>query len=159
MAETLTSKTTEFSAGVTGAIPLHSDSGTGYLYPLVQLIPTELGGLSTNSIIGAATNNATVVKATPGQLYGFDLFNLDQTPIYLKFYDVATTPTPGTTTIKLRFGVSAVASALGTHRPPSIWAHGVTFATGIAFAMVTGITDADNTAVAASEFLLNVYYK
>ena len=159
MALSLTSKTVEFSSGVTGALPLHSDSSTGYLYPLVTTVPSELGGLSVSSLISAATNNATVVKASAGQLYGFDLFSLDQTPVYLKFYDTASTPTPGTTTIKLRYGAPAVGSALALQKTFSYFPHGIVFSTGIALALVTGITDADNTSVAASEILLNVYYK
>lgn len=157
MATTLSSKNVEVASGVIIPVPFNYDA-TNY-YPLVQEVPGETGGCSVYSAIGAATNNATVVKATPGQVYGFDIFNLDQTPIYIKFYDTASTPTPGTTTIKMRYGVSAIASALGTHKPTVMLPCGVTFSTGIAFAIVTGITDADNTAVAASEFLINIYYK
>lgn len=159
MSQSLTSKTVEFSSGNTGALPFNVESSNSYNYPLVQMVPGELGGCSVYSAIGAATNNATVVKSSPGMLYGFDIFNLDQTPIYIKFYDTTSTPTPGTTTIKLRYGVSAVASALGTHKPTVNLPLGVTFSTGIAFAIVTGITDADNTAVSVSEFLINIYYK
>ena len=159
MSETLATKTVEVAAGGTAALPFHLDSATSYYYPITHEAASELGGYSVSALISAATTNATVVKASPGQLYGFDLFSLDQTPVYLKFYDLAVAPTVGTSTIKLRYGAGAVASALALNKGPSIFPHGIVFATGIAFALTTGITDADATAVAASEVLVNVYYK
>ena|SRR3989304_4372773 len=159
MAESLATRTVEGASGITIPLPFHLDSVTGYYYPLANLVPTELGGCLVSSLISAATTNATVVKTSAGQLYGFDLFSLDQTPVYLKFYDLAVAPTVGTSTIKLRFGAPAVATANALQKTGSMFTMGIAFGTGIAFALTTGILDADATAVAASEILVNVYYK
>lgn len=164
MSESLTSKTTEFSAGVTGAIPLHSDSATGYLYPLVQLVPTELGGLTKHSLVCAATDNATLVKAAAGQFYGYSIFNIDANPVYLKLYDKATAPTVGTDTPYLRFGCPKAATAADGAFASGFWPIGIAFSTGIGFGVVggsaaTGILDAATTALTASKVLVNLYYK
>jgi len=160
MAETLTSKTTEFSGGVTGSLPLHLDSATSYLYPLVQLIPTELGGCTSYHLAAAETTNATTVKAAAGQVYGFTLFHIDDAPVYVTFYDVATTPTPDTTVIKMKFGVpvgiGTAAPADGSERSV-YFNHGIVFSSGISIAIHKGI--GTSVAAAASKVLFTMWYK
>lgn len=159
MAESLTTKSIEGASGVVFALPFHDD-GSDRLYPLVQLVPTELGGCSVSSFVAAASNNATIVKTSAGQVYGYSIFSIDQTPVYLKFYDLATTPSPATDngSLILRIGVTAVASALGQKRE-EFFPMGIAFSAGISIAVVTGIADTNNSSVSASEILVNVYYK
>ena len=160
MAESLTTKTIEGASGVTFALPFHDDASDRF-YPLVQLVPAELGGLSVYSVISAASTNAAAIKTSAGQMYGFDVYNIDETPIYVKFYDLAVAPTVGTSTVKMRYGVASSASGTGADGQSwgRFWSMGIPFSTGIAVAMVVGITDADASALSASEVLLNVYYK
>lgn len=111
------------------------------------------GGASTFEAISAASNNATAVKASPGKLHKVIVNNINAAVRYIKFYDKASAPAPGSDTVKLALAVPA-----GTVQVFNFGDIGVDFATGIAFALVTGISQTDNTSVAASELLVNVVY-
>jgi hypothetical protein len=112
------------------------------------------GGFSNSSINSAASNNATAVKGSAGQVYGVHIYNNASYPIYVKFYDKATAPAPGTDNALLvrRIGVQA-----GVHRDV-VFAAGLPFANGIGLAIVKGITDTDNTSVAANDCLVETEY-
>ena len=157
MSETLTTKTVEVASGQTAALPFHLDSATSYYYPLVQSVPTELGGCTIYHLAAAATTNATSVKASPGQVYGLSLFHINDAPIYVTFYDLAVAPTVDTSTIKMKFGFQAAATAALGYGNTIIFQHGMLFGTGIAIAVHKGI--ATSTAVDVSEVLLTIWYK
>ncbi len=160
MAQTLTRKTVEFSSGVTGALPLHEDGSNNDLYPIVQLVPTELGGLSVKSFLAAASNNATALKTSAGQLYGWSVFHVDAAPVYLKFYNLTTTPAPATDTPFLRFAVGLNNDdAADGSQGGEFWPMGIAFGTGIGYALVTGIAETNNSSLTATEVLVNIYYK
>lgn len=121
----------------------------------VQDVPATTGGLSKFHLVGAATTNATNIKASAGQVYAITAFNITAVPIWLKFHNTAGTPTAGS-------GVTdsylIPANTAGTGVIINI-DKGITFATGIGITLVTGIADADATAIAASSVVLNIYYK
>lgn len=107
-------------------------------------------GIASRIPSSAATNNATVAKASPGTLAGFDVFNTNAAARYLKFYDKATTPAPATDVPVLTF-------YLGPTAPRTVFGIDFKFLVGIGYALVTGAADADNTAVGAGELTgLNV---
>jgi len=59
------------------------------------------------AIVSTATTNAQVLSTTPAHLIGIDLYNSDVTnAAYLKLYDKATAPVPGTDTPVMVFEVS-----------------------------------------------------
>jgi len=160
MTITLTNKTTEFSSGVTGAIPLHSDSATSYLYPLVVPVPGELGGCTVYHLAAAASKNPVVVKAAAGQVYGFNITHVDATPVYVTFYDVATAPTVDTTTIKMKFGApynSGNATAADGSEKTVNFPMGMVFSTGISIAVHSGIATSGD--LTANEVLFTMWYK
>lgn len=118
--------------------------------------PHTTGGLTPHKAISAASTNATGLKASAGQVYGIQVFNLNAAARYLKLYNKASAPTVGTDTpVKVIMipGNTAGAGAV------SNWAYGVTFDTGIAYALTTGIADSDTGAVAANEIVVNIDYK
>lgn len=119
----------------------------------VSTSPNTSGGCSQTHIVSAATTNATSVKGSAGQLYGIDVFNNAAYPVYVKFYNKATAPTVGTDTVLRAFGVQA-----GVGRRAE-FVNGIAFATGIAMAITKGITDADTTAVALSDCVVDVDWK
>ena len=99
----------------------------------------------------AATNNATLVKATAGAIYSVNGYNASAGVIYLKFYNKATAPTVGTDTPVLTYALPATA-AFSFQVPFG-------FATGIGYGMVTGAADNNNTAIGAGDVLgLTVVY-
>lgn len=104
-------------------------------------------------LISAATTNATVVKASPGQLHGWYLFNGNAATRYLKLYNTAVAPTPGTTATVLVIPIPAGAAANVS------FANGLGFTVGISFALTTGIANSDTGSVAANEVVVNLFYK
>jgi hypothetical protein len=97
-------------------------------------------------IAAAATNNATSVKASAGAVAGWSLYNNAAAARFVKLYDKATAPTCGTDTPVLTIGLAASGGRAEFNSDV-----GQGFATGIAYCIVTGIADADNTATAAND--------
>jgi hypothetical protein len=136
---------------------MHLDSATSYNYPAVHNLPTELGGCSIYHLAAAATTNATVVKASAGQVYGLDLFHINDLPVYVTFYDLAVAPTVDTSTIKMKFGFPAVTTEAEGSGRTIVIPYGGVFGTGIAIAVHKGI--GTSAAVDVSEVLLTIWYK
>jgi hypothetical protein len=118
----------------------------------VNLDPQTANGLSIFHLVSAATTNATNVKASAGQVYGWYVYNSNAAARKLVFHNTAGTPTAGASVI---FAIVI---------PPSSAANveftmGLAFATGIAITTVTDLTDAGATAVGASDLIINVFYK
>lgn len=111
------------------------------------------GGSSTSLLIAANSTNATSLKASAGTLYGCQVFNNGATIGYLKFYNKASSPTVGTDTPVKVIMIPASSGAV-VDLPPM----GVAFGTGIAYAVTAGIANTDTTAVAASEYIINIDY-
>lgn len=141
-----------------------SQSGTWTVQPgntanttawLVSDVGATSGGLSKFHLVSAASTNATSVKASAGQVYGIVAFNLNAAPMYLKFHNTAGTPTAGT-------GVTDTFMIPGNTAGAGFVANfdkGIAFGTGIGITLVTGIADSNSTGVAASEVVLQIYYK
>jgi hypothetical protein len=136
---------------ITNALP----SGTNTI-GAVNLKPTTSGGHSISRTLSAATTNATSVKGSAGQVYGYYVSNTNASPRYLKLYNKATSPTVGTDTPVLTLLIPGNASGVAGHVE---FTNGIEFTTGIAFALTTGVADADTGAVAANEIVLNLFYK
>lgn len=114
------------------------------------------GGATMHSLISAASVNATVVSATPGQIYGLQVFNLNAAARYLKLYDKATTPAQTDTPVK-RLLIPGGGTTVGAGFVyPAVY--GLEFLLGIGYRLTTGIADSDTGAVAASEILVNMDY-
>lgn len=121
----------------------------------VQDSPVTSGGLSKFHLVGAATTNATNVKASAGQVYAITAFNIAATPAYLKFHNTAGTPTAGS-------GVTETFLIPGNTAGAGLVVNfdkGLAFSTGIGITLVTGITDASAVAIAADNVVINIYYK
>lgn len=121
-----------------------------------KLVPTTTGGLTILSTLIASGTNATSVKASAGQLYKIEITNNSANIGYLKLFNTAGTPTAGAGTPVIRLMVPGNSSGAGLL---STFDNGVAFATGIGFTFTGGIADADTTSVAASAFIVNLYYK
>lgn len=130
-----------------------NQAGSASGVPTVTDSPVTSGGLVASKTISAATTNATVVKASAGQIYTLYANNVNAAVRYLKLYNKATAPTVGTDvpvmTLAIPAGGVVNLSFFG----------GLAFSAGIAFALTTGVADADTAAVAASEHVVNIGYK
>jgi hypothetical protein len=127
--------------------------------PSVVVVPPSLTTPSSLSfqLIAAAGTNATVVKASPGIVNAI-YFSAATTNQFLKFYDTATAPIVGTTTVKLTF--AAVSNAANFNGIVSVFAppHGIKFSNGISIAITGGIANTDTTAIGANASAVNVLY-
>ncbi|TXH54114.1 MAG: hypothetical protein E6Q97_11615 [Desulfurellales bacterium] len=134
---------------------LNVDSkGRLQIAPEVNPTPTTSGGCDSSSTISAGTSaDEVVVKASAGQVYGIRISNINASPRYVKFYNAASAPTPGAGTPVRRVMVP------GNQRVDLVFPVGISFSTGIAFAMVTGAADSASTRVAATEVIVEVDYK
>jgi len=111
-------------------------------------------GASVARVVSGASNNATVVKASAGRVLAISVNNVNAAARYLKLYNKATTPAPATDNASLKLVIPLAATSAVHLAFPG----GVKFASGIGFALVTGISDTDNTSVAASEHVVNIVF-
>jgi hypothetical protein len=139
-------------AGDTPMPALDAPAHAGY----VRAVPDTANGLTPYHLISAATTNATNVKGTAGQVFGVQVFNTNATARFLKFFDKATAPIPGTDTpVKtiLVPGNSPGGGGAIIQQPL-----GIAFANGIGFATTVNIADNDATAVGAGDLAVNIDY-
>lgn len=92
-----------------------------------------------------------IVKASPGRLFGWHLFNNNAAKLYVKVYDKATAATSADTP-KLTIEIAA-----GSSDRYEI-ASGLRFDAGISVRACTGVADADNTAPSANDVVANLFY-
>jgi hypothetical protein len=118
----------------------------------VTPVPHTAGGESISHLIAAATTNATVVKGSAGQVYGWNCTNEDTVWHYVKLHNQATTPTAGTGVVY----TIGIPPGGGTNETIL---NGIPFATGIGMTVVKGVADADATAATASKVNVNIRFK
>ena len=118
----------------------------------VKLVPYASGGPTNHRAISAASTNATSVKASAGQIFGMDVSNINASARYLKLYDKASAPTVGTDTPIATYLLKA------GELTPLRFPQGKKFANGIAYALTTGVADADTGTVSANEHVVNMEY-
>lgn len=132
----------------TGQVALAAGSAT---VGNVGLATRTSGGLTTYHLVSAATTNATVVKASAGQLYGYYIYNNATSMRKVAFHNTASAPTAGAS---IFFTINLPASAAANVE----FAMGIAFSSGIAITTVTDNTDAGATAVASGDLTINLFY-
>ena len=115
--------------------------------------PVASGGATVHRKTSAASTNATSVKGSAGQLYGFTATNSNSSARYLKFYNKASAPTVGSDTPYFDVLIPGSGGAVLSIEV------GIAFGTGIAYALTTGAADSDTGSVAANEIKLGLFYK
>lgn len=116
------------------------------------VVPATSGGLSTFHLVSAGSTNATNIKASAGQVYGWFIYNSNAAARKVIFHNTAGTPTAGASVF---FSLMI---------PPTSGANvdfsaGIAFGTGIAITTTTGLADSDSAAVAANDLIINIFYK
>lgn len=114
------------------------------------------GGFTPFKLVSAATTNATNVKASAGTLAAIVVSNVNAAMRYLKFYNTASAPTVGTSTVVFIVPIPGNTAGAGAAIP--LPPQGLNFTTGISFALTTGLADADTGAVAATEISVSLAY-
>jgi len=113
------------------------------------------GGSTPFHALSAASNNATSVKASAGQLYGVTISNTNAAARFFKLYNKASAPAPATDNALIVLTVQIPANSIVSLAFPE----GMAFSTGIAFAAVVNISDTDNTSIGASDLSMDLRYK
>lgn len=117
-------------------------------------------GAAPFHLVSANTTNRTVLKAGPGTLKSLIGINIDTAaPCYVKFFDQATSPAPSTDSANIVhvIPIPTAGTADGAVTQLSL-PDGLQFKVGIAFVIVTGITDTDETAPAADKVVISGSY-
>jgi hypothetical protein len=137
-----------------GYVEIDCKTGCGAGSTTISLIPETTGGETTFHFVAAASTNATSLKASAGQLYSVDVFNNAAYPVYVKFYNTASSPSScGATNLTKVVGTQS--GTQHTIKTEEGWA----FATGIGYCLVKNIVDSDNTAVLLSDAVVDGSYK
>jgi|HubBroStandDraft_2_1064218.scaffolds.fasta_scaffold12629_3 hypothetical protein len=119
----------------------------------ISLVPHTSGGLTTKHFVAAASDNATNVKSSAGQVYNIHVYNNAAYPVYLKLYNASSSPTGcAATNLTKVIGVQA-GTELNLNSE-----EGFAFGTGIGYCLTKGITDTDDTAVLLSDATVDVAY-
>lgn len=138
-----------------------SQSGTWTVQPgntanttpwLVTQTPATSGGLTTYHLVSAATTNATNIKNSAGQVYGWYIQNNNAAMRKVAFHNSASTPTAGASVF---FSLSIPASSAANVSFPN----GIPFSSGIGITTVTEQADSGTTAVASGDLNINIFYK
>lgn len=138
--------------GASSSNPVRIDP-TGTTVQPVSSAATTTGGATIYHVVSAGSNNAVQIKGSVGQVYGWSVFNLAGYPIYVKLLNVTGTPDPTSQAVVKTIGVQAGLSVEGSI------AAGLPFSTGIGIVIVKDIADNGNTAVVASDCVVEIYYK
>jgi hypothetical protein len=128
--------------------PLSLDAA-GNLRVIPLAVTATANGATASRINAAATTNATLLKASAGQLYTLDFFNVAAYSVFLKLYNKASAPTVGTDTPVMTIPIQAGGGYSKT------WPMGLPFSTGIAYAITKLQADSDTTVVVAGDLTGN----
>jgi hypothetical protein len=113
--------------------------------PVPNKVQVQSSGTTASRVVAAASTNATSLKASAGNIFEIDVFNVAAYDVFLKLYNKASAPTVGTDTpvftIPLKAGTGYSKSFL----------YGRNFATGIAYAITKLQADSDTTVVVAGD--------
>lgn len=137
-----------------GALGSYTDVSTSNPMPVAPAAQAT-GGATPYKLVSAATTNATSVKGSAGTVYGIQAGNITSTPVYLKLYNKATSPTVGTDTPVKTLLIPGNTSGAGSNVAVSV---GTNFSTGIALAITANMADTDTTAVGAADVVVNLDY-
>lgn len=118
-----------------------------------RLLPASSGGMFIHKNLDV-DETEDAVKTTPGQVFGWYLFNLHATAIrYVKIYDATVaTVVVGTTAPVMTIPVPPLSGA-------NVFTDiGILFTTAITIAATTGVLDTDTGAPGVNEVIANIFY-
>lgn len=119
--------------------------------------PHSAGGCSNYTTLSTAAVLSAAVKASPGNAYSLECFNINAAARYVRLYDMTTAPTSSDTASVAWQGVIPGAATGGGFSVS--WPKGKAFTTGIGIRATTGIAHNDTGALAANELTFNLSYK
>lgn len=112
---------------------------------------TITGAASRFHLVSAGTTNAVTIKASGGRLIGGMVANTNAAWRYVKTHNTAGTPTAGT-------GVNQTIAVPPNSVNNFAFEGGIGYTSGISITTVTGSADADATAVAAGDLIIDLFF-
>jgi hypothetical protein len=110
-------------------------------------------------LVSASGTNVTLVKVSPTapvingvRLYGWYIYNSNASARKVAFHDQAVTPTAGASVLFSIVIPGASAANVG-------FTDAIEFANGLGISTTTGFNDNDVAGVAASDLIINLFYK
>lgn len=140
------------TAGTPSADVITVQGATNGLPQNVYVVPAISGGLVPFHLVAAASVNATNIKASPGQVCGWYIYNSNAAARKVVFHNTAGTPTAGA-------GVYFTINVPPLSGANAFSSHCIAFSTGIAITTVTGVADTDATAVGVNDLGINLFTK
>jgi len=149
------------SGSVTAILALYANSN----YPgTINAIQTGLWALGTapssNSngstvfpLISAGSNNATNLKNSKAQVYGYDIANTNAAWRYVKLYNTSGTPNPATDASLLKRTIGVPPGGRAYHHS-TVGLSG--YDNGLGMATVTGSATNDNSPVGVGDLIINI---
>ena len=110
------------------------------------------GKAEVKKIVAAASTNSTLVKGSPGVIYGYEFSNKAAYAVFVKFYNEATAPTVGTDTVMWTVMVPA------GERVAKVFDEPVECDAGIGVGVTKAISETDTTATVADDAHGAVFY-
>jgi hypothetical protein len=141
--------------GAASMTPVQVTIASGSVTLSVTPAQVTSGGASYYNIIAPATPAAVAVKASGGNIVGLRCVNTSAAAVYIKFWDVTSAPTIGTTAATWQIPVPGNTSGAGIVVP---FPEGRSHAHSIYIAVTGGISYTDNTAITANSVVLDVSY-
>lgn len=108
---------------------------------------------AVHRLTSAATVNATLFRAGATRLVGYNIINTGAAARYVKLYNRSSAPSQADTPV-LTISIPA-----GGQVDAMLGDAGIRFEAGLGYRIVTGLADADNTAVGAGEVLLQLIWE
>lgn len=102
------------------------------------------GGTTPYHTVVSSGTNGTNVKNAAGQVYDGVISNTSASAVYFRLYDIASSPTVGTTPVKRTIQVPGNGTVIFS------WPNGLKFTAGISWGITAAIADADTTAISAA---------
>lgn len=122
----------------------------------VAVSAAPIGGASGGTILSAASNNSTSIKASAGTLYSVTILQTTTTLMDVRFYDTGSAPTcSSATSMKLNF--VAQSSAVSAGATYNLGAAGIAFPNGIGVCITGANANNDNTNAATGLNLIYAY--
>lgn len=129
---------------IANSIPVSVVNSGGVTVPSMAA-SASVTGLTATKLLSTASTNATLVKSSAGRVYGYQFANLTAAWKYVRFFNKATAPTPGTDAPLMVVAIPPNGCVDLNLAVP------ITFATGIGYTITGGVADLNATAVAAND--------
>jgi len=118
----------------------------------IALQEAATGGANVYHLATTASTSPTSIKSSAGKVTGWYVYNNNGSARKVAFHNTATAPVAGTS---VYFSIVIPPLSAANVSYPA----GINFSSGIGMTTTTGLADSDATAVAATDLIINIFWK